>query len=158
MLNRPPTVWGSVWEPVESAAPMVAPVPRTFREFLRRHVWLADRAPDGTAAGAIPWEWWPDHDRMVADLDTQQRLIVLKARQLGLSWLLAARHAYEALTMPGSLAGVVSAGETEAAEFISKIRFVLEHLPGGWGVRLDPDNALEVGVAGGGRPLTRKLV
>lgn len=102
---------------------------QSFRYFLRNHVYIADRTSEGDLRGVLKWRWWPAHESMVADLETHPRLVVAKARQLGMSWMLAARRVWQAMFQANSLHGVVSAGETEAVEFVWKCAFIIAHLP-----------------------------
>ena len=130
---------------VDSAESVVAEVGRChdFRYFLRHAVFLAERNALGEVTGLTKWQWWPTHDQMLNDLE-QRRLAVLKARQLGWSWLLAAKRLHSAMYTPHYLGGVSSAGEVEAKEFIWKCRFIWENLP--WAVKpaLATDNELEL--------------
>src|SRR5689334_13147785 len=83
----------------------------SFRYFLRNHVYIADRSPQGQLRGVLKWEWWPLHDEVCDLLEQDQiREAILKARQLGLSWLLAAWQLHGAMFTPNFLGGAVSAG------------------------------------------------
>jgi hypothetical protein len=124
--------------------------PREFRAFLRDYVYLDERSEDGDVSGVVRWQWWPSHDRMVEDIEHEQRLIVLKARQLGWSWILAANLVHRALLRPSFLGGVVSAGQLEAGEFLRKCRVIVRHLPPAWGVRLTVDSSTMVQLSTGG--------
>ena len=124
----------------------LAKASESFGYFLKSHVRIAERTPAGHETGVIPWEWWPlIHDPLVADLDGGvTRLIVLKARQLGVSWSLAAWMVHGGLFQPNALLGGTSAGELEAAEFVWKCRFIIEHLPYASTPSLSIDNSLEL--------------
>ena len=106
-----------------------------FRYFLKNHVYIADRTPDGQLRGVLKWEWWPVHDEICDDLlgtattPPQARLTMLKARQIGISWLLAAYQLHGAMFTPNFLGGEVSAGQDESAELVTKAIFILAHLP-----------------------------
>lgn len=127
---------------------------RSFGYFLRNHVWIADRTPDGALTGIIKWEWWDLHDSLVADFEQESRLIELKARQLGLSWILAALHVHGALFTPNYLGGVTSMGQDESDEFIDKCRFIVYNLPYAPLPTLTTDNTEELEfTASGGRVL-----
>jgi len=121
-------------------------------------VFIRDVLPDGTTR-TIRFEHWTLHDQMLADVELYDRIVALKARQLGISWWLAAYLVWGMLYNSGWLGGVVSAGELEATEFIDKCRFILAHLPYETPVTLDPDNMLSIGVHGSsiiGFPSTAK--
>ena len=109
----------------------------SFKYFLKNHVYIADRQADGALSGVRQWEWWPIHDEIVDALvgdrrrsvDPIPRLIVLKRRQIGWSWILAALHDWSAIFQSEYLGGTSSIGEDEAAEMLDKCRFIYEHLP-----------------------------
>ena len=109
----------------------------SFKYFLKNAVFIADRLPDGALAGVRQWEWWPVHDEIVVDVAGDRnrtierilRLIVLKRRQIGWSWILAALHVHDAMFQSEYLGGTSSIGEDEATEMLDKCRFIYEHLP-----------------------------
>ena len=119
----------------------------SFEYYLFHHVFIRDVLPDGSSR-TIQFQHWPLHDEILADLRTVLRLVVLKARQLGWSWLLAAWIDWQMLFTEGFKAGMTSAGELEAAEFIDKCRFILTHLPYETPAPIEPDNQLIIGVSG----------
>lgn len=102
---------------------------RPFPDWLRAEVWLAERNAQGEETGIIQWQWWPVHDRMVADLE-EKRLIVLKARQLGWSWLVAAYALYQCLHHAQYRVLMLSQTEPDAWELLDKARFIYRHLEG----------------------------
>lgn len=85
----------------------------------------AVRMPDGT--GFRPYDY---QARLLTD--RSQRVIVLKARQVGISFTAALLVAHEALFRPGSLSLIVSRDQGAAAHFLSVVYDVLaglEHPP-----------------------------
>lgn len=58
-----------------------------------------------------------------------QLLIILKARQLGLTWLTAAYCLWLCITKPMQLIVVISAKEDWAVEFLERVRFMRRRLP-----------------------------
>lgn len=60
---------------------------------------------------------------------THSLIIVLKARQIGLSWLLAVYAVWIILTKPESNVLLISKGEREAFELLNKCKFILNHFP-----------------------------
>ena len=101
----------------------------SFLYFLRKMVYIADRSPDGALAGVRKWEWWPIHDQICADLQNENRLCILKARQIGLSWILAALHLWSAMFQDNYLGGVTSINERQSIGLLDKCRFIYDHLP-----------------------------
>ena len=118
---------------------------RSFEYFLRNHVYIAERNPQGDVTGVIKWEWWPDiHDQLVHDLEQEPKIIMLKARQVSVSWSLAAWYVHGAMFTANALEGGVTAGEIEAAEFVWKCQFILDHLPYDPLPTLEKSNTLEL--------------
>ena len=69
---------------------------------------------------------------MIETLDTfriSPLVIILKARQIGISWLLATYALLTALTIPYANVLLISKGEREAWELLSKCRFIYNNLP-----------------------------
>lgn len=79
--------------------------------------------------GAIPFRLWPGQRDALASIAESQRSIVLKARQLGLTWLVLAYALWVCLYRRNSLCVVYSLGKEEAVEAIDRARFLYDHLP-----------------------------
>ena len=100
---------------------------------------------DVTSNAVIPFELWPHlHDRVEA-WDRGDSEIILKARQLGFSWLMAIYGAHRS-RRPYSKILLISAGERESYELLEKVKFVASqtHIP------LERSNAGFVSIKGGG--------
>jgi hypothetical protein len=95
---------------------------RSFAHFLKHHVHIAD----GGGTKMEPWSWQVD---LAARLPGIQRLVILKGRQLGVSWLVAAYAVWKALRDRGSLILLVSQTEDDAIELLGKAQCVYDHLP-----------------------------
>lgn len=95
---------------------------RSFRYFLQHHVFIAD----GGGTKFDPWRWQIE---LSARLPGIRRLILLKARQLGLSWIAAAYALWVGLFHRGALVLLVSQTEPDAIELLAKVQFIFDHLP-----------------------------
>jgi hypothetical protein len=94
----------------------------SFSYFLSHYVSLGD-----TPGKQFPaWQWQIDLAERLPELD---RLIILKARQLGVSWLLAAYALWRALTRPGATVLLVSQTRDDAVELLAKVQHVFDGLP-----------------------------
>lgn len=81
--------------------------------------------------GVVPFEDWP-HIHALLDLwQSERRTVILKSRQLGVSWALALYALWTANYRPGGGANVLmlSAGEREAAALLAKCKLIHAHLP-----------------------------
>jgi hypothetical protein len=100
----------------------------------------------GEDGGSIPFRLWPAQRAVIPDLLTAMMLIILKARQLGLTWLCAAYCLWLITFYPGKLVVVVSAIEDWAVEFIDRMRFIRQRLPAMFSVDLEKDGAQHIRV------------
>jgi hypothetical protein len=98
---------------------------RSFVDFLD-HVKVIEPPP---GRGVIPFAKW-EHLMEVVELFGTERLIsILKARQVGLSWLLAAYACWTALYHQGANVMLFSQGELEAKALLQKVRSIYDELP-----------------------------
>mgnify|MGYP001558066449 CR=1 FL=1 len=79
--------------------------------------------------GPLPFRLWDWQWELLALLLKHQRVIILKARQLGVSWLLAGYGLWVALTRPGSTVLFISRKEFVAAELLAKAVYIYRRLP-----------------------------
>ncbi len=98
----------------------------SFLHFLSHYVYINDPPP---GAGRIQWVAWPHLSALAKELPSQRRLVILKARQLGLSWLVAAYALWRAMFAPGATVLLLSRGQLEASELLDKVKFVFDNLP-----------------------------
>lgn len=128
----------SVQEAIQQALPLVADemlrarattedrVSRcreSIREFAK-HVWLND-----PIAGEIPfamWDWQPGLLELWA---RERKVCILKARQLGVSWLVAVYVVWVALFRPHSRILLISTDQRESDKLLEKVKFVIRTLP-----------------------------
>lgn len=79
--------------------------------------------------GAISFEVWPHLAEAVQLFLREKRIVILKARQIGFSWLAAAYAVWTIYTKRGARVLVTSMGEDEAKEFLEKCKFIYHNLP-----------------------------
>lgn len=103
--------------------------------------------------GAIPFEAWPHLIALAREWAAGQSQIVLKARQVGVSWLAAAYALYRAQYQPSAVVLVLSQGQAESYELARKVRSLWETLPARLQRTLTTDSAGELAWQGGGRLL-----
>lgn len=115
----------------------------TFREFLR-----GVRIQNANTQQIIPMEPWPYLMDAAERWASGESSIVLKARQLGFSWL-AAAYACWVARRPNSRILAISQGDEYAKELLAKVRFVNENHADG-PMPLSTDNTEQMGFAGGG--------
>lgn len=95
--------------------------------FAREFVYIEDPQTEGLALKFKPWK---AQDLALTVFETNRLCIVLKARQLGLSWLGLIYALWRMLTRAGFRATGLSRGESEAKELVRRIKFILRYMPG----------------------------
>ena len=101
----------------------------------------------GFIGGPTPFVKWPHLAEIIPTLHSTRLRVVGKARQNGFSWLVAAYTAWLLRFKKHAFVPMISQGQVEAADLLSKVRDILDNLPEAWRVRYDPDSTLEFGVA-----------
>lgn len=79
--------------------------------------------------GPEPWTLWGLQRQILGALASSPRVIVLKARQLGVTWVLALWALWWALVHPGQTVLVLSIGEREAKVVTRRVRRLYGSLP-----------------------------
>ncbi len=74
----------------------------------------------------VPWDWQPG---LINTWHTNFLSIVLKARQLGVSWLVAGYALWTVLYHEGANALMLSMGEKESKKLLSKAKYIYTMLP-----------------------------
>jgi len=98
--------------------------------FIQKYVKIEDR--DAVESGeelAIPFAMWDGQKHALQTFLTERLTVVLKARQLGLTWLALAYTAWRILFFPGYSAVGLSKREDDAKELTRRLVFILRHLP-----------------------------
>ena len=119
-------------------------VRRDFVTFLRL-VRVLD--PDD---GPIAWQPWPTLLTLAQAWARGESTVILKARQLGVSWLVAAYCLWLAMYRPYSKNLVISKSQMDGDEMITRIGFIYDNLP--WWARapVKSRNTSEFSFHGGG--------
>ena len=97
----------------------------SFQYFLDEFVYIEDKE----AHGAIKLRLWPEQKKIIATITDSPLLIVLKARQLGLTWLIAAYVLWQLLRNPLYLAVIISTTEELSIEFLDRVYFIMDRCP-----------------------------
>lgn len=77
-----------------------------------------------------PFALWPAQRRVVGELEAHRLSVILKARQLGVTWLVLALASCWMLARPGYTVIALSRTEDEAKELVRRLgRVILSHMP-----------------------------
>ncbi|MFA5667528.1 MAG: hypothetical protein WC944_11125, partial [Candidatus Cloacimonadaceae bacterium] len=104
---------------------------KSCARFIRRWVYIEDKdeALAGGAGVVIKFILWPKQLTALASILANRLLIILKARQLGLTWLVLSYAVWRMLFFPGYTVAGVSRTEDEAKELVRRIAIILKSLP-----------------------------
>ena len=113
-----------------------------------------------------PFNLWDMQKEALSSIMGHRKNVILKARQLGLSWLVVHIAAHLLLTRNGRLVIAMSRSEEEAKELIRRVEFVFanmpalianeRNLPPGWKGPTYKKNALDIEVKNNGPVSTMK--
>jgi hypothetical protein len=98
---------------------------REFEHFLD-FVYILEPPP---GKGRIKFEKWPHIEEVIEALLTQERIVWLKSRQTGASWIIAALFLWQAMYFRGSHLLEFSQGQDECVELLWKSKYVYQQLP-----------------------------
>lgn len=102
---------------------------RSFVYFLEAYVKIESDNPDPRKRGAIPFVLHDyQRERAIAWQDGEDE-VILKARQLGFTWLAAAYALWTAAYHESSHVAIFSAGVREVRKVLRRVRFIHRRLP-----------------------------
>ncbi len=93
--------------------------------FAKDLVWIQNK----NTAKTVKWEAWDYHLDLFKTILSNDEIVILKARQLGITWDMAILSFWTAYFNENAKVLIMSQGENEAWDMISKIRFIYNHLP-----------------------------
>jgi len=85
------------------------------------------KTPQDEGAAAVPFDLWPAQRDVLARMETDPLLVILKARQLGISWLACGYALWLCVSHPGKTVLIFSQGQLEANHLIERISFMYDH-------------------------------
>lgn len=94
--------------------------------FIENFVHIEDR---DSPELAIPFTLWPKQAAALAKMLINRLLILLKARQLGITWLVLAYATWKMLFNIGFAVVALSKREGDAKELARRVKFILRYLP-----------------------------
>lgn len=84
------------------------------------------KAPQDEGGASMPFVLWPDQARVLDAMQRERLLVILKARQLGISWLACGYVLWLCATQLGRTVLLFSQGQLEANELITRISFMAQ--------------------------------
>ncbi len=98
-------------------------------DFIHNQVIIDDAQDHGDGVGTMPFHLWEAQRELLTAIETEPRLLILKARQLGISWLCCAYALHLCLFKPNRLVLTFSIGQEEANEMMRRIQAMYDRLP-----------------------------
>jgi hypothetical protein len=98
--------------------------------------------------GNVKFELWPAIERVAKALGLHKLLVILKARQIGMSWLIAAFALWTAMFHANANVLLLSMGEREAIALLKKCKYIYLHLPDYLRIPTTFDSATQLGFQG----------
>jgi len=97
----------------------------SFLYFINQYIFIEDKEKKI----AIKLKLWPEQAKIIPSFIESMLLIILKARQLGLTWLTAAFVLWQVIRNQLYLAVVISVTEELSIEFLDRVYFIMDRLP-----------------------------
>lgn len=97
--------------------------------FINTYCVIDDAQGHGEGGGTMPFTLWPAQEVVARDLTANRLVLILKARQLGISWICCAYALWICLFQPGKVVIFLSKGELEAIELLRRVSVLFARLP-----------------------------
>ena len=97
----------------------------------------------------LPFDLWPAQEALLDELPAHQRVVILKARQLGITWLLLAYALHLLEFFPVATVLLFSKRDDEAQELITRLKGMHQRLPAWMRSTLTTSNDHNVALATG---------
>jgi len=99
---------------------------RSSKYFIENYVHIEDRDSDELA---VLFKLWPDQGKVLELFEKQRLSILLKARQLGFSWLCLSYAVRRMIFKTGYSVVALSKREDDAKELSRRVVFILRYMP-----------------------------
>ena len=100
-----------------------------YKYFLNEYGWILGKDEAGKETGKIPFKLFKYQLETLDLLHTEEMSIILKARQLGISWCAAGYALWMAVFHKYQRILIISVNEVEAQVFLEKVKFLFDNLP-----------------------------
>lgn len=97
--------------------------------FLKTYGFIMGKDDKGSSTGKIPFSTFAYQDEALDMYQKQDYTIILKARQLGLSWVTAGYVLWLAMFHKFQRILIISINDKEAQVFLEKVKFIFDNLP-----------------------------
>jgi len=113
----------------------------SFPEFFLRYCYLLDRVG---GQGVIKMEPWQHLVDLARAFQTGRSFVILKGRQIGITWICCAYGLWRAMFTPGANVLLLSKREDEAKELLENVKIIESNLPKHLRMRIGKENESEI--------------
>ncbi|MFA5385622.1 MAG: hypothetical protein WC364_13385, partial [Eubacteriales bacterium] len=92
--------------------------------FLDNYAYITD-----AKKGRIPFKLFTYHKKCISDFDDHRFNIILKPRQMGISWLAGGRALWIVLFQKDKSVLMISEKEAKAVKLLNKVKYIYKYLP-----------------------------
>lgn len=117
----------------------------SFPYWLFKYARIVDPPTQTNVGGIVPFQNWPNIRVSIDAFEKHQHIVIIKSRQIGESYIVAAWCLWNALFHDGDTSLLFSRGETEAIELLGKAKRMYDQLPKWMQWKLNPDSRTELG-------------
>lgn len=103
-----------------------------FGYFVDTYLEIDDTQGHGDGSGVMPFRLWPAQVNLAWTISAEQLLLILKARQMGITWECVAYALWLALFWRGKLVLFFSQGQDEADEMLRRFKSMYERIEHRW--------------------------
>jgi hypothetical protein len=109
------------------------------------------RIEDKVSGALIPFDLWPFQEEFIHRLSEHDRVFGLKARQLGITWVVLAHLLYMGVFWGDRLFLIASQSGADAIDALHRLRILHESIPPQWRPTKIIDNTQQIAFANGSR-------
>lgn len=97
--------------------------------FLENYVYIENKSGNVAEERSILFKLFPEQKRVLQEIEENKKNIILKARQLGITWLVLGYGIHGSISKQQYTVGILSQSESYMKEAINRVQYVLERLP-----------------------------
>ena len=102
---------------------------RDVEYFLENYVHIENKDNSFSESRSILFKLFDEQRRALKEIENNKKNIIIKARQLGLTWLLLGYGLWNALKVEQFTVGILSQTEDYMQEAINRVEYIIERLP-----------------------------
>lgn len=109
--------------------------------FVENYIWIENK-DDTSYTNKVLFKMWPAQKQAWREIEKHNKIIIPKARQIGITWEALAYSLRKSLQIQGYKTLVLSQSLDYAQDAVARVEFMLEHLPNWYCQKKTPTNVL----------------